>query len=162
LGIPVADPGSRLAVLLEFPFGRQQGRERRSPHRRDRPLERRGQRGPIELRQLRFWIEEVDVARATVHEQPNHGLRLAGEMSGSNGVHCQGVALKERVQREQAEATAGASKEFAAGGGAFVMWRSHCSMYLSTGLSQGQQRAISHIKWEASFLPCQPSDLARL
>src|SRR5205807_995899 len=64
LRIPVADPQTGLAVLLELALGAEQRREGGLAHRRDGTVERVGQRFAVELRQFRLGIEEVNVTRA--------------------------------------------------------------------------------------------------
>src|SRR5207248_2168688 len=93
----------------------------------------------IEIVQLRFVVEGVDVARPTVHEEEDDALGLGGQVpvlrrkrvrEGRDAVGGDGLAGEEAVGGEQAgerrggEAGAGLPEEFAAGAateGALVM-----------------------------------------
>ena len=77
---------------------------------------------PIAFDQFRFVVPGVDVARAAIHEQPDHGFRLGREMSGfgREGVEPLARAQAERIeeagQADEAQSAAGFAPEFTTGG----------------------------------------------
>ena len=70
---PVADPRSRLAVLLPPAFRGQQ-RRLNLPHRGDDALVPRRERLPREFVELRLGVEAVHLAGTALHEEEDHAL----------------------------------------------------------------------------------------
>ena len=79
-GIPITDPGSRLAVLLEGALRTEQGCERGAAHRGHRSLKAVRQRLAVEFVESGFRIEQIHVTRTAVEKAPNHRLGLRSEM----------------------------------------------------------------------------------
>src|SRR5262245_42218375 len=105
---------------LERAFRGEQRRVSGPAHRGDGALDGPWQRLSGEFGQLRLGVEQVDVTRPAIEEQPDDALRprpevwcasRAGSVSDRSAPT---VALHQREQGEKAEPTAGAREEVAA------------------------------------------------
>ena len=117
LGIPVADPEARLAVLLELALRGQQRRVGRLAHRGDGAPKLAGSGLPASLFERRLGVEQVDVARPAVHEAPDDARGPGGKVRRLGRERI--LIASRRVRRPSARrprATASASAAEAAAG----------------------------------------------
>ena len=109
-----------LAVLAELPGAPQQGRVALGELADDCAVAFR-QRLSVKLVEGRLGIESVDLAGAADHEQEDDRLRFAGRSaaalaaSGFTRFGCVCRWIKQRCQRDRAEAVCGAHQNVAAG-----------------------------------------------